>query len=78
MRACSISESTEDGVRSRPKFSAASLTIMNIRLYVLCCLLGSRAYTMGKRLAVLDDMDGKDLIKQTWTHFESSIHIQAF
>ena len=48
MRACSKSERTEEGVRSRPKFSAASFTIMNIRLYVLCCLLGSRGYTIGK------------------------------
>ena len=48
MRACSKSERTEEGMRSRPRFSAASFTIMNIRLYVLCCLLGSRAYTIGK------------------------------
>ena len=39
MWACLKSERTEDRVRSRPRSSAVSFTIMNMRLYVFCCLL---------------------------------------
>ena len=42
MWACLKSKRTEDRVRSRPRSSAVSFTIMNMRLYVFCCLLWHR------------------------------------